>query len=70
MRPDASEEAAANPMAETGANPIETQVRFEDMKGMSSMQNFMIIGLVFAIVALYVRHRMRADAAVVEKARV
>jgi hypothetical protein len=42
------------------------------MAGMSTMQNFMIIGLVLAVVALYVRSRMRADAdaAMLEKSRV
>ena len=64
VRPDASEDA--------GGNPLEGQAGYDSMAGMSTMQNFMIIGLVFAVVALYVRSRMRADAeaAMLEKSRV
>lgn len=64
MRPEASEDV--------GGNPLEAQPGYDSMAGMSTMQNFMIIGLVFAVIALYLRSRMRADAeaAMMEKSRV
>jgi hypothetical protein len=63
VRPDASEEV--------GGNPLEGQPGYDSMAGMSAMQNFMIIGVVFAMFGLYVRSRMQADAAAMdEKSRV
>lgn len=61
MRPDASEEV--------GGNPLEGQAGYDSLAGMSSAQNFMIIGLVFAFFGLYIRSRMRSDAAMEEKSR-
>jgi hypothetical protein len=56
VRPEASEDI--------GGNPLEGQPGFDgSLGGMTAMQNLMIIGLVCSVVALYVRSRMRADAA-------